>query len=403
VLVAFAAMLVCARGSLAQENTIALRPLARLQQAGPVTLGEVADLAGPEALRLKALVVVEDFSKAAGASQELRLELAKVRALIETQPGVNMGRLLISGGSSVVKLGGIEPAPNSSRGPQTSAAPANRSNAGGASAKALLTHLGARVCERIALMLDVPETDLRVTFAASDQSLLATPLVGRTLVLQPGGQGARMPINVRVFEGDRIVATGTVRPSVEVRRVVLVASSHIARGDAIDVRNAVRETRWLSPVVVPADPSKAVGTNARFAIAPGEVIEARGVESPVVVERGDLVAVDCLSGSFVVRAQARAMAPGRVGDVVEFVITGSKRPFRARIDGPGRAVMVGEGGEAPADARADTRADIRPDTRPDTGAAASFPLRTIHSNTPAEPTQEHNAVKGVAARPVGAR
>ncbi len=325
--------------ALGQQSTVSVRSSPRIQQAGPVTLGEIADLTGPEALRLKALVIVEDFAKEAGADGSLRIEFARIRTAIESHPEVNMGRLLLSGGTTTVRLGPAPAAPNAP--PQPAGATSRATPR-----PAPPTALQQRVSERVAQALGVDPMDVRLEFPKSDASILATPLTGRTATITPGGSGSQMPINVRIFEGDRIVASGTLRPTVEVRRDVLVALSELNRGDGIDIATAARESRWISAAENPADPVTSTGMTVRTRIATGSVIPARSLESPVVVAKGDLISVDVVSGTFAVRAQARAMGPGRVGDVIEFRTQGATRTFRARIDAPGRAVMVAQSSEA---------------------------------------------------------
>jgi flagella basal body P-ring formation protein FlgA len=58
-----------------------------------------------------------------------------------------------------------------------------------------------------------------------------------------------------------------------------------------------------------------------------------------VVRRGELVTVHCVSGGIVVKAKARARAEARQDEVIELQMDGSKKTFRARIVGPGRAVV----------------------------------------------------------------
>lgn len=352
-LLAFALASPCALG---QESTVAVRPSPRIQQAGPVTLGEIADLTGPEALRLKALVIVEDFAKEAAADGTLRIEFARVRTAIEAHPGVNMGRLMLSGGTTTVRLGS---APAAANAPTPPVGVASRATPRAAPP----TALQQRVSERVAQALGVDPQDLRLEFPKSDASILATPLAGRTATITPGGSGSQMPINVRIFEGDRIVASGTLRPTVEVRREVLVALSELNRGDGIDIATATRESRWISAAESPADPVTSTGMTVRTRIATGSVIPARSLESPVVVAKGDLISVDVVSGTFAVRAQARAMGPGRVGDVIEFRTQGATRTFRARIDSPGRAVMVAQSSEAESRESGRAHGEARPPER----------------------------------------
>ncbi len=78
---------------------------------------------------------------------------------------------------------------------------------------------------------------------------------------------------------------------------------------------------------------------ARRNIAAGSVVRVDSLEPPIACERGDLVKVHCVSGGIVVKAWARAQGQARDGEMVELLMTGSKKSFQARMTGLGVAVM----------------------------------------------------------------
>ena len=66
------------------------------------------------------------------------------------------------------------------------------------------------------------------------------------------------------------------------------------------------------------------------------------VEAPIVIKRGDLVNIHCISGSILIELQRmRARRDGREGETIEFESADGKRTrLQARVSGPGRAVIV---------------------------------------------------------------
>ena len=79
----------------------------------------------------------------------------------------------------------------------------------------------------------------------------------------------------------------------------------------------------------------------------GAVFLQDDVEPAVLVRRGDIVTVACLSGSIVVNIRARALGPGREGDMIDLApTTNPKARVRAKVIGPGQAVV---NAEAPGD------------------------------------------------------
>lgn len=77
---------------------------------------------------------------------------------------------------------------------------------------------------------------------------------------------------------------------------------------------------------------------ARVGIRPGEIIRDSHTEQPLVIRKGDLVDIHCISGSIHMKIVARALEPAKEGQTVRFQATDSKRTLSARADGPRRAV-----------------------------------------------------------------
>lgn len=334
------AMLLVASPALGQDR-VTLRAVAA--PAPRITLGDIALVDGPSAEALRAIEVwpgaQADASRGAIAPpRQIAPEL--VRQRLEAA-GVNMGRVTIDGApvrleDASQNLPRGQAAPSSQRPLATPSGPTVRD----ALPAALAKHLG------------VGEGDVRITFDASDEALLATATTGRTVTIAPLGQSNRPGFHVRVYEGDRIVIAQSVRLRALVKREVLVATAPIERGQALGEANTTREERWLATAAPWLDAS-ALGRVARGRIDPGELIEPRSVEEALAIRKGEVVMVDCISGSVVVRAQMRALADGRVDEVIEFGplapgTSGRERAarasreqglVRARVAGPGRAVV----------------------------------------------------------------
>jgi flagella basal body P-ring formation protein FlgA len=74
----------------------------------------------------------------------------------------------------------------------------------------------------------------------------------------------------------------------------------------------------------------------------------------VVIRRGEMVSVDCLSGRVVLRATARALSAGVEGQIIEFKVPGADRTFTARVAGPGRAVAMANATSSASESAVDT-------------------------------------------------
>ncbi|MFA6046292.1 MAG: flagellar basal body P-ring formation chaperone FlgA [Phycisphaerales bacterium] len=324
-LVALALMAIfSARSAQAQGDTIALRPAVTLDASRPLTLADVADISGDEAQKASGVVVSADR-----VTEGSRIDIPTIRRALEADKAINLGRIRLTGGVCVVRIGAGAPVANSRWAPVPSAVVATPG----------VESVRDRITRHLADLFNISVDDLRLSFEDNDAPLLARAIGVSTVSVQPQGSGDRIPLAIRMYEGDRLTVSGSIRVGVEVRRPVLVASKPIARGDIIDADTTTNDRQWLPASATPANPDDAVGQLARAPVRAGEVIGLRDIEPPIVIKKGDLVAVDCICGGVVVRASLRAMESGREGDVIQFKPATSKTIIRAKVSGPGVAVI----------------------------------------------------------------
>lgn len=368
ILAAIGAVLAVATQAGAQTNVV-MRPGAAARAGEPVRISDVAALEGPDAGRLADVVVLD---KAVGEPNGIAAVTAsQVHAAAERAvPGLNWGRVTISGGTCYVRVGpGAERAPEPAKPAREHEAPAPIDSSDG-SVRAEVTH-------RLASLYGVEPAGIRVGFSglsAGDQAFLNRPLqAGVRYEVQPAAsaRSGRVPLRVDVYRGDRLAESRTLNADVLVKRSVVVASMTIER-DAVVTADAVTgEERWLTPDA-PAGltTEQAVGATARRRVDAGRVVTAADVQTPVVVRKGETVWVHCLSGSMVVKVRAKALADGRDGQEVPMQVEGSKKTFTARMSGRGTAVMLLDDRSADADRR-------EPDDRgPTTGRSSGrVPVR----------------------------
>lgn len=337
-------MISLARAAVAQDS-ITLRREA-VVQAAPITLGDIAELRGNYASSLGGTVIAGSIRH---DSDITTISVAQVREALEKQRGVNLGRITLSGASCNVRVGRIhnDVGESDARADQDAAQPLGSLNNSPTADLSTTPRAGVvlpLIEARIAEILGVSIERIRVSFEKTDSDLLATPTDGRVVTITPQAMSDRIPLLVRVYEGERIAASGIVRAAVLVERKVAVAKERLTRGQTIRTEDVQFDTQWLGPSVQPADPAKVIGAAARNRVNPGAVIRASDLESPLTVKKGDQLWVDCISGSVVVQVYARAMENGRDGELVLFTSPGGKKPFHARIDGPGRAVAMSGSG-----------------------------------------------------------
>jgi flagella basal body P-ring formation protein FlgA len=320
------------------QDSVRLKPRVALAELSRVTLGDIATIEGSQAAMLSSIVIAE---KATGES--LRVEIETVRSAIASTAGINAGRVAISGTPVEVSRAVKQEAKNTAEIKQISATSTiNATRRVRDELPAFVANLQGVSIDRVKLELD-----------EGDAALLDIALDNRTFTIAPMGKGDKPSLHVRVYEGDTLVAARTTRVGVLLLREVVVAKSNLTRGMPLDALTTTREERWLPAGTRAALADDAIGKVAKSTISAGDTIETRQLDDAIVIHRGDLVAVDCVAGSVVVRSQMRAKADAKVGEMVELVaITptkqvrerGEKRvaqqSIRARVAGPGRAVVV---------------------------------------------------------------
>lgn len=342
-LIALGAALVMAwlaAGRAHAQDTITLRPSTTADPDAPLRLRDVADLSGESAQRLGGVVIENTWAKGTEPGGWVTITIDSVRATLRAQESANWARLVLRGSSCVVRrtdrpaTTDAAPAPST----PTPAPAASPTDTRGTLRELILTRLSAFVGES--------PSDVRLTFEDRDAAVLATSVAGRTAEINPTGSADRMPVSVRIYEHDRLVAGATIRVQIEIKRRSLIARVPLKRGDVLRSADVAEEERWMPLTTEPAGPG-AVGSIIRGRVTQGQVVRAADLEPATVVRKGDLVSVSCVSGSIVVRTTGRALEDGKVGEVIRLEKQGSKKPFNARVAGPGRAVTVAAGAEEP--------------------------------------------------------
>jgi flagella basal body P-ring formation protein FlgA len=316
----------------AAQTTIELRSSAVVRPGEPITLADVADIAGDDAERLGETVIM-----AAPSAAYVEVGLEAVRAAL-SEADVRWGRTTLRGLTCTAIVAGID----------EKAAPKKvERKAAAAPAPVKLTGpetVRFHVVRALAHLYSVETTDLRMLFEDRDDDLLNTPTNGRRVDVQPTNSAAtsRVGLRVYVFAADRLVAQRTISVEVLVRRTVVTAVAPIQRRQEIGAEDVAVSEQWHAPSAAPpCAPEQAIGSVARGRINAGQIITRAAVEAPVVVKKGDIVEVHCLSGSVHLKAtRARALSAGRDGELVEFQLDGSKSTFWARMSGRGSAVLV---------------------------------------------------------------
>lgn len=344
----------------ARADTVTLRGAARIDGGRAALLRDVAELDGPHANELG------DVEVASAGTTEVGIDQVR-DAIKAARPSARFGALAFSGDRCTIRVGrtgkpeeaapavAAVPVPNRVTAPDWRTASELRD-----------TSVRSAVASRLVSFLKADSADVRLAFAAGDERLLSMDGSGHTLDIQPTGLGSQVPVLIRVFDGDRIAAAGTVRVRAEQRREIVAAREALKRGDVVTGERVIAESRWVAPGERYATGSQVIGMVVKNRIEPGQVFIEDDVEPAVVIRRGDVCTIACLSGSIVLNVKARALANGREGETIEFAPAANPRTrVRAKVLSAGQAVInasapedhvFGDAEVAPAEEKAVARA-----------------------------------------------
>lgn len=320
-------------------DTVAMRSSVTLSEPRAVTLGDVAVLTGMVAEGARDVVIESDPVKAARGREWAAVGVAQVETALR-DAGVSVSRLAITGGTCFVRFG---KAPT----PQSPKAEISRPTERVAEVVDLSgpPTIKTRIANDLARQFGVANDALRIKFDERDEEFLATSADRRRIAVEVSTSSAttRAVILVRIYDGDRLFEARTISADVEVKRTVVVVAQSVRRGGEIKAGDVREEERWMSTNgAAPINTADQVteGIVARTRVSAGDVLRESDIQQAVVVKRGELVDVLCLSGALEIKSRARALKDGRRGDRIELRTEGSKKTFMARVDGPGRVVMV---------------------------------------------------------------
>lgn len=306
--------------------------------AGPgVTLGQIAELDGEYAQTLGDLSV----GRFADRQGDLTVQLATVRRVL-TEAQVNWADLSLRGRSScvVTRLH----APDADAQIANDRAVTTREDLAVDQPNAGMT-VSDLLIDEIVRLNATDRENLEISFRTSGAEvawLNRSAAVGRYELesLSRTGLG-RVPVKVRRYEPSGTIEETTLTAEVARRAEVVVVLRQLRRGEVFTSDNV-----GVRSVLLTSDHGQTVdrldlmlGQASAAALREGTVVRADHVAPDVMVKRGQLVTVACVTGSLVVRTVAKASEDGVLGDVIAFRNEETRETFYATVSGKQQAII----------------------------------------------------------------
>jgi flagella basal body P-ring formation protein FlgA len=131
-----------------------------------------------------------------------------------------------------------------------------------------------------------------------------------------------------------------VKVSVEV--AFLIASREISAGSVLEEADLAAATAWQFPSMkaLPSKSAAVIGLAATRRIPIGAIIDQRTLIAPSIVATGQMIDIRVLGGTTQLRTSAIAERGGKLGEIILVKNDQSGKRFRAKVTGPGQAVVL---------------------------------------------------------------
>lgn len=325
----------------AHADAVRLLPAAEVQRS-QVLLQDVAELEGDAAQSLAKHVVLQLSEQGNGGTLALR-ELE--RALTEAGADWSQVRLVGASQCKVVRLKQEKHAESADARAAASPVAAVSNPVSDVDLTSAAT-LQDRLLADLAQLAEFPVSEMRVKFAGVDAAVLAQPAMTDRLEVEPLGRRlpGRISLTVRRYKASQLVATHRIVADVTRLCQAVVVKKSLSRGQTVTAGDVeLREVTLTNSKVTPLTELKdVVGLTTTLSLAPETVVSPEHLRSPLLVRKGDLVTVQCIVGQVVVRAVARSLDEGALGDSIQLRNEATKQTLEARVTGLKQAT-AGEG------------------------------------------------------------
>ena len=291
-------------------------------EAAVVTLGDLATIHALDQETVDELASLELFPSPAPAGQRF-VTVGQIQDMLFRR-GVNLSEHRISGSSQVAIFGATPPAESGQRG-SPSAALAQRANA--RVSQAVLRYLREAASDTKPWIVNVKLDEHQILATTGPRCSMSVrggkdPWLGLQrfeVTLDSGGESSAFQIDADVSLPPGVVIT--VRA---LSRGAVISAADV-RLEPVSTSDTSGDRFYLVEDVIGLETTAAVGA--------GRPLARKNVRQPLLIRRGDVVAVFARAAGISVRVMARARDDGSLGDAVAVESMLDRTVYHARVSG----------------------------------------------------------------------
>jgi len=322
-------VMVIAISSIARADEIRLLDQA-VVRGEQIRLGEVAQLRGSTAIRL-ADTVVAQFPRNKSSTT---VSLESIRSLL-VKRSINPAHVTLNGFASCKVDRFVDPSA------QSAPPVANPTREVQLNTSMTLGHVIVRFLQDYT---QYRPDELQIRFSPSDKDILSQSAINDRFEIEPNTSSklGRIPMAIRQWRNAQIVATYRVTAYVARKTLAAATTGSLRRGHVITPNDVeMKQVLLTSDVAEPIVQMRTIiGRESARSLRKGQVIYVTDLLKPVMVFKGDLVTVRCISGGVVVRITARAMDDGSLNDLVMVRNERSREEFAAKVVGQREMIVT---------------------------------------------------------------
>ncbi|WP_432799088.1 flagellar basal body P-ring formation chaperone FlgA [Poriferisphaera sp. WC338] len=324
-------LLFCSFGKVAMGDTIRLHDQIGVT-GNTVTLGEVAELSGRDAIMF-ADVVVGAFGE---TQSKLDVQMDDLRLLLR-EKGINLARIDIKGYDRCV-VHRMKP----TREEESQNEPVFANTDVQVDVKVDTTLRGLLI-RKLASEIKTELDDVRVVFQKRDLNFLATSTMGKKYDIDFSSRNriGRVSMIVREITGNKITSKQHVAAMVSKRVVGLAIKSMIRGGETVRSDQVERKEVWsMRRIDEPIASMMLIeGQVAGRTLVKDTLIYPDDLRKPRLIKRGEIISVYSIVSNVVVQLTARANEDGAMDDVITLRNIRTNQEIYATVVGRGEATV----------------------------------------------------------------